>query len=279
MNKAYLFTTLAAMMFLVACGQFDGQTETGYPYVLHHDEPGNPPRIGDRIRYTRQIRLGWDSIISPLSEQTVVLPERIQLPKPAPADFELLLMLSPGDSASVYVFGERMKAIPNAVRGEKDTIIYDIRLLSIVESREQRESVMSKTDEAESRLTQAVTAHKKGLLGNTLVTTPSGLQVLYIREGQGEYARPGQQVEVHYLGMLETKEKFDNSFERGDPIQFELGAGRVIPGWDEGIALLKPGGSAIFIIPPGLAYGERGKAPSIPSNATLYFLVELLGVR
>jgi FKBP-type peptidyl-prolyl cis-trans isomerase len=283
MKKYVTFTALAAMLVLVACGQdtmkFDGQTETGYPYVLHHDAPGDSPRIGDRIRYTRQIRLGSDSIISPRSEQTVLLPERIQLPKPAPADFETLLLLSPGDSASVYVFGERLMAIPNTVRGPKDTIIYDIHLIEIVETREQRESVMSKSDEAEGRVTQAITAHKKGLLDNTLITTASGLKILHIREGSAPPAREGQEVEVHYCGMLEDKNMFDNSFDRGAPINFELGAGRVIKGWDEGLALIGKGGSAILIIPPDLAYGAKGSPPRIPPNATLYFLVDVLNVR
>ncbi len=284
MMKSATIGSLVATCTLLACAQvqpkeeltFDGQTETGYSYMIHRNVEGTSPRIGDRIRYTRRIRLGQDSIISPTTEQAVLLPERVQLPKPAPADFELLLLLSPGDSASVYVFGKRLQAIPNSVRGPEDTIIYDIVLKDIVETREQRESVMDKGDEAEGRVTQAITGYKKGLFNNTLITLPSGLQILPIKEGSGVEPYEGQEVEVHYCGLLDDKTVFDNSFRRGEPITFELNQGHVIQGWDEGIRKLRPGGSAILIIPPSLGYGAAGKPPVIPANATLYFYVELV---
>ncbi|MFT4902344.1 MAG: peptidyl-prolyl cis-trans isomerase A (cyclophilin A) [Thalassomonas sp.] len=110
-------------------------------------------------------------------------------------------------------------------------------------------------------------------------TTESGLAYFMIKEGKGEQAKAGKTVSVHYTGKLADGTKFDSSHDRNAPIEFPLGEGKVIPGWDEGIALLKVGGKATFIIPPSLAYGERGAGGVIPPNATLIFEVELMGVK
>jgi len=115
--------------------------------------------------------------------------------------------------------------------------------------------------------------------GEQIVTTDSGLQYIEIEEGQGPSPEPGAIVAVHYRGTLEDGTEFDNSYERGEPIQFALGEGVVIRGWDEGIALMKEGGKAKLVIPPELAYGERGAGGVIPPNATLTFEVELVGIR
>ena len=100
-----------------------------------------------------------------------------------------------------------------------------------------------------------------------------------IKEGEGAQAKEGNTVSVHYTGKLADGTKFDSSLDRGEPIEFPLGQGRVIPGWDEGIALLKTGGKATFIIPPNLAYGARGAGGVIPPNATLIFEVELVSIK
>jgi len=118
---------------------------------------------------------------------------------------------------------------------------------------------------------------KKLIKGAT--TTKSGLAYFMVKEGKGVQASAGKTVSVHYTGKLADGTKFDSSYDRNAPIEFPLGQGRVIPGWDEGIALLKVGGKATFIIPPHLAYGERGAGGVIPPNATLIFEVELMGIK
>ena len=124
-------------------------------------------------------------------------------------------------------------------------------------------------------VTQAMAASK--------VTTASGLQYVDIKVGNGEVAKAGEQVSVHYTGWLQNPDgskgkKFDSSKDRGQPFQFALGGGQVIKGWDEGVAGMKVGGERELIIPPDLGYGPRGAGGVIPPNATLIFDVELLGV-
>jgi len=97
-------------------------------------------------------------------------------------------------------------------------------------------------------------------------------------EGSGAVATAGQRVSVHYVGTLTDGTKFDSSRDRNAPFVFELGAGRVIKGWDQGVAGMKIGGKRKLTIPPELAYGARGFPPIIPANATLVFEIELLAL-
>ena len=108
-------------------------------------------------------------------------------------------------------------------------------------------------------------------------TTDSGLKYIMLEEGKGASPVAGQNVSVHYAGYLLDGTKFDSSYDRGEPITFPLGQGRVIKGWDEGIGLLKIGGKAKLIIPPDLAYGNRAVGP-IPANSILMFEVELVDI-
>lgn len=109
------------------------------------------------------------------------------------------------------------------------------------------------------------------------VVTPSGLRITDLEIGTGAEAVSGEVVSVNYRGTLTNGKEFDSSYGRG-PFQFPLGAGRVIKGWDEGVAGMKVGGKRKLVIPPDLAYGSRGAGGVIPPDATLIFEVELLGV-
>jgi len=111
------------------------------------------------------------------------------------------------------------------------------------------------------------------------VTTPSGLKVEILKEGNGPIPKNGQTVVVHYTGTLVDGKKFDSSRDRGQPFSFPLGGGRVIRGWDEGIAMLKVGSRAKLTIPPQLGYGAQGAGGVIPPNATLIFDVELIDAK
>ena len=115
------------------------------------------------------------------------------------------------------------------------------------------------------------------------MTTPSGLKIIDTQPGTSASPKTGQTCVMHYTGWLyenSTKgKKFDSSVDRNEPFEFPIGQGRVIKGWDEGVATMKVGGKRTLIIPPELGYGARGAGGAIPPNATLMFDVELLGVK
>lgn len=116
-----------------------------------------------------------------------------------------------------------------------------------------------------------------------MITTDSGLRYEELSIGNGAVAVPGKVVEVHYTGWLDADgkkgQKFDSSVDRGRPFSFPLGQGRVIRGWDEGVAGMKVGGKRTLYIPSRLGYGARGAGRVIPPNANLIFDVEVLGVK
>ena len=137
----------------------------------------------------------------------------------------------------------------------------------------------SKADAAEIDATQA----NASALGGPIEAEPSqltasGLSITDLKIGDGPEATAGQTVSVNYRGTLENGQEFDSSYKRG-PFEFPLGAGRVIKGWDEGVAGMKVGGKRKLVIPPELGYGSRGAGRVIPGNATLIFEVELLGIK
>ena len=111
-------------------------------------------------------------------------------------------------------------------------------------------------------------------------TTPSGLTYTVTRHGTGAATKAGEIVIVHYTGLLTSGVKFDSSRDRNDPISFKLGAGRVIKGWDEGIAKLRIGDQAVLVIPPALGYGQRNVGNGlIPPNSTLIFVIEIVDTK
>jgi len=109
---------------------------------------------------------------------------------------------------------------------------------------------------------------------------PSELDIVDITEGTGAEAESGQTVRVHYVGVaFSTGEEFDASWNRGEPLEFRLGAGRVIPGWDQGLVGMKVGGRRQLTIPPDLAYGDRGAGGVIKPGETLIFVCDLVDTR
>jgi peptidylprolyl isomerase len=169
-----------------------------------------------------------------------------------------------------------MKLIPALISA---TLLVSTTLPVAAQSKNANRKATAVT-QRRTRPTMSVRRHKPPvtLARTSLVQTlPSGLSYIVTRRGEGRQPHPGEKVIVHYTGIMTNGVKFDSSLDRGQPFVFELGAGRVIKGWDEGIGKLKVGDQATLIIPPELAYGEKGRGP-IPPNATLIFVIELVGI-
>jgi len=143
-----------------------------------------------------------------------------------------------------------------------------------------QQEMMAKQQAKTSEEASAVKAAGDAFLADNktkegVIALPSGLQYKVIKEGEGENPKPEDVVEVHYTGTLTDGTVFDSSVERGEPIKFPLNG--VIPGWTEGVQLMKPGAKYMFYIPAALGYGDKGAGP-IPGGSVLIFEVELLSI-
>ena len=165
--------------------------------------------------------------------------------------------------------GDEIQSIEIIREGEEAKNWNAIEAFRVFEgSRAKREAKVR--EEAEAKMEKLAAGFDK---------TESGLRYKMIQKGNGKKAENGKTVSVHYTGQLEDGKVFDSSYPRKKPIEFPLGRGNVIEGWDEGIALLQVGDKARFVIPSHLGYGARGAGGAIPPNATLIFDVELMDVK
>ncbi|MBQ0735976.1 peptidylprolyl isomerase [Aquimarina celericrescens] len=182
------------------------------------------------------------------------------------------------------VFGkvvEGQKVVNEIAQGD---VINEVEIVRVGEEAKNFNAVESFRQFNGAKAEREAAAKKKSEelleeLANGFDKTDSGLRYKIIENGSGQNAEKGKTVSVHYKGSLTDGTIFDSSYKRNQPIDFPLGMGQVISGWDEGIALLKVGDKARFVIPPNLGYGERGAGGVIPPNATLIFDVELVDVK
>ena len=146
-----------------------------------------------------------------------------------------------------------------------------------------KKRTVSRTGKATTKSIKAKTVTTKKMttpLNNSAaVTTASGLTYIITQKGTGAPLKTGDNVIINYTGLLTDGKKFDSSLDNGEPFSFRLGAGEVIKGWDEGVGKLRVGDRATLIIPPTLGYGTRGAGGVIPPDATLIFIVEVMGVK
>lgn len=179
------------------------------------------------------------------------------------------------------VFGEVVEGLDIVNEIQQDDVIDSIIILRVGDEAEKWNSTEvfnNFKDKKEILIKQRQLKEQQIIenLSKDFEVTPSGLRYKILNKGNGDSPTKGNKVKVHYKGMLIDETVFDSSYKRNQPIEFNVGIGQVIPGWDEGIMLLKKGEKAKFIIPSNLGYGEAGAGGVIPSNATLVFEVELL---
>lgn len=185
------------------------------------------------------------------------------------------------DKHTVFGFVEEGQDVVNAIaQGDKIESLEIVRVGGEAEKWNAIEAFRTFEGSREKRLAEEKEKAEAALekLAAGFDKTASGLRYKMIQKGNGVKAEKGKTVSVHYKGQLENGQVFDSSYQRNQPIDFTLGAGQVISGWDEGISLLQVGDKARFVIPAHLGYGSRGAGGVIPPNATLIFDVELVNV-
>lgn len=233
------------------------RTESGIAYEVVADGAGDPPTPKD----TFELRFTYWSTDGQLIESSAFTGQGLRAStEQLNHKFlkEIPLLMKPGsrfrcEVPASLLFGENARpGLP-----ANSATIWDIELASVQKALPAPDFVMPKDDE--------------------LTVTASGLKYQIVKEGSGESPNMGQEVEVHYAGWLTDGTAFDASFTRGATAKFRLG--NVIQGWNEGLQLMKPGGSARFVIPPDLAYGDKQRGPIIKPNSTLVFYVELIAVK
>ena len=204
---------------------------------------------------------------------------------------DLMATLHEGDSLLFFFPVDSFDRMPPGFEGFTEPMVYHVGIVDVMdeaqfqahsdsiqkEQEKVRQVVRDRLPEIEALTKTNWDAYKKGDLTSQMKSTPSGLRYIIHEVGDaGTMPKQGDQASVHYYGMLDADAKmFDSSFKSGQPYQFPLGVGQVIPGWDEGIQLLNKGGKATLYIPASLGYGAAGSPPVIPENADLIFYVEL----
>ena len=179
------------------------------------------------------------------------------------------------------VFGEVVEGLNIVNEIKQDDVIDSITILRVGDDAEKWNSVdiFNNFKAKKEILIKERQIKEQQIIENLskdFEVTSSGLKYKILNKGNGDSPVKGDKVKVHYKGMLIDETVFDSSYKRNQPIEFNVGIGQVIPGWDEGIMLLKKGEKAKFVIPSNLGYGETGAGGVIPPNATLIFEVELL---
>lgn len=256
------------------------KTESGLYYKFHNQNVGDTPELMELIDLQIACFINDSSVIIPNNRMIMQMIE----PLFAGDIYDGIKMMSVGDSASFIVRTDstfmtlfQLPTLPTEF-SKTDVMRFDIKLNDFYPESEfankqmeyMKKTYKNETENAENELNKYLKENKLNP-----IRTESGLYYLQTKSGNGENPQVGTQVKVHYTGKLLDGTVFDSSISRNEPIQFDLGVGQVIPGWDEGIRLMSKGEKGILFIPYYLGYGDRG-AGAIPPFATLIFDVELV---
>ncbi len=291
MNKRSIPIALLGMSFLYlsACNSGDGfkTTKDGLEYRIVKDSASDQrPVVGDLLEMHITTRVG-DSVLFDSRKLNNDQPLKFPLAEPAfRGDIsEGFTLLTPGDSAVFRVSLDSVRKTGAQLlpwMKPTDKFQYEVVLVSVKSqetARQEMETQASRQKETDEQLLQEYFAQNK--LNPS--KTASGLYYQIEKEGNGSIAQQGQQVTVNYTGRTLDGNVFDSNqdpkFKHVEPFTFPLGQGAVIPGWDEGVALLKKGSKAKLFIPSPLAYGPQSPGPEIPANSILVFDVEVTDIK
>ncbi len=265
------------------------ETESGLKYALLVETGMKKPETGD-ILSMEMFYSVRDSVL--FDSRDMGMPMFLQMMEPEYQGdiYEGLALIAEGDSASFIIDAEvfffhtvGMMELPPFVQ-EGDEVVFHVALRKIMDEEgfalEQERLMEQQMQEDMLRAEQEEGLMLDYLAGENITVAPTSTGLYYVEREQGDGARvqSGDMVAVHYEGRLLDGTVFDSSYQRGEPIEFTVGRGHVIPGWDEGIGMMQVGGKATLVIPSFLAYGDRGAGPMIPPFSTLVFDVELVKV-
>jgi FKBP-type peptidyl-prolyl cis-trans isomerase FkpA len=283
-KKIVLLLLLLPLGYMVTAQQKGFKVSpSGLQYKFYKNKEGANLKEGDIVKLNFAMTTEKDSLLR--STFGDANPVEMPLQKGAfKASLEEgLLMMSPGDSAMFLINADSLFAkmfnaqLPPFIR-KGSYIGFLIKIISKMTAEEKKAEDAKTAAESVGKEDKLILDYmaKNNLKG---IKTASGMYYVQTKAGNGVKAEKGKTVSVHYTGTLLNGTKFDSSVDRGQPFDFGLGAGQVIAGWDEGLALMSVGEKGILLIPSRLGYGPRGAGGSIPPNSTLVFDVELLGVK
>jgi len=278
MKNLSLFIFFGLAICLISCNKDEKNevSKNGYSYTLYKTGKGELIQVNDLVYFDLQIKYKdsvlQDSKMSP-TQPEFLMPADSLVTTPNPVVDALKLMRA-GDS---IVIRERIDTIKNLPPNMKDwkEITYCIKVKNIVDEK-QKKGIRDMEPAIETLVQKSIADYKANTLKD-IKTTPTGLKYSIISEGNGPLPAKGETVNVYYYGAsVADGKKFDSSFNRGTSFGVPVGAGRVIPGWEEALLLLKKGTKAVVFIPGKLAYGEQGIPDMIAPNAELAFYIEVL---
>lgn len=274
------YATFLFLLFLVNQGceliesRFTGKTPSGHPYILHVDKSGKNPSEGDKIKFF--IRIRHQGVTIAEENMTGVLPAADQQAFGNP-DIEMLYLMSPGDSASVYVFGENLKRMAVPGVQPNDTLIYDLKYIALVMPKAELDGIKEKEAEAIQRINEGLSLLRNGDPEGRLQDAGKGVKYLIHQEGSGMEAKPMSVFTVQYFGALQKDGKpFENTYQRKEPFVFQMGTGVILEGWELAFQRFTKGTKATILIPAAMGYGAQGVSPYIGPNEDLVYYVEVV---
>jgi len=283
--RSFLFIALAALALSITACDKGVTTEHGFRFIHHVKKGGAKAQPGDAVKVQVYTFIG-DSLMSSTQQMNggpreIALYTADKLPERVPAIYDAALLMGEGDSATIYEKIDTLlqKYVPVNLKAEKE-VRYEIVLVDIVTTEDkakEKAAFEARFSAVESKMNALTADYTAGKLTSQLQTLPSGLKILVEDKGSGAPVVAGQQVKCQYYGCLPSGKMFDNSFQRGVPLEFAAGVGQMIPGFDEGVQQLNHGGKAVFFVPSKLGYGEQGTPDgAIPANSEIVFYVEVI---
>lgn len=274
---------VACVFSFNACSKYKGykqDKETGIYYKFYiQNKDSVQAQTGDAVSLMYQLALK-DSILVPM----MPIQELVQESFYKGDVYAAIRMMHVGDSATFILDADTFFHYMGGENPFDDKELYfTFKMTELMPKAEVDAMMQAQEEQYNAYMEQARAAEdstmREYIAKNKIKVAPtaSGLYFISKKAGKGAQAVAGQKVAVHYTGKLLDGTKFDSSYDRNEPIEFMLGQGQVIPGWDEGIAMMKEGEKAVLLIPSKLAYGERGNQV-IPPCAPLVFDVELVKV-